>query len=372
MRLDELREQAVDLRFELRLVDHEPASLVSELRSALDRCPSPRTPGRDAGARAVPGGTPVRSARGDLPDAHDAPRTLGLAPSPALSELEMRILRQDPDLLTHRPRARRPSVGRTDARLRAAVALIRIGVYEEALTIVDATIAKARADGDQRTLALALLAQAQALSLSGGGDPHALIDQAQAIARARGDGQLLAQGGARPGRQRGTRRQDGGARRADRAAGAAGRRRDRAGRPAVRGRGDRDVHRRLAGGRAPPRRGSAGQRIDSRRCAARPSGWPLGASSPRCTAQTPDGARDGDRSRTRSPAAPATDGDSGRDPGVAARRVHGSATSRRRRTAPCAGTGAGDSALAFRRDQSVAVQDDERDGTGRARSRSSR
>ena len=48
-------------------------------------------------------------------------------------------------------------------------------------------------DGDQRTLALALLAQAQALSLSGGGDPHALIDQAQAIARAVGDGQLLAQ-----------------------------------------------------------------------------------------------------------------------------------------------------------------------------------
>ena len=40
VRLDELREQAVDLRFELRLVDDEPASLVSELRTALDRCPT--------------------------------------------------------------------------------------------------------------------------------------------------------------------------------------------------------------------------------------------------------------------------------------------------------------------------------------------
>ena len=118
---------------------------------------------------------------------------LGLALSPALSELEMRILRQDPDLiLTVRERDGR-SVGRTDSRLRAATALIRIGVYEEALTIIDATIVEARAHGDQRTLALALLAQAQALTLSGGGDPHALIDQAQAIARAVGDGQLLAQ-----------------------------------------------------------------------------------------------------------------------------------------------------------------------------------
>ncbi len=63
VRLDELREQAVDLRFELRLVDDEPASLVSELRTALDRLPDPRTARRDAGAGAVSGGTAVRGAR---------------------------------------------------------------------------------------------------------------------------------------------------------------------------------------------------------------------------------------------------------------------------------------------------------------------
>ncbi len=40
VRLDEIHEHTVDLRFELRLVDNEPASLVPELRSALDRCPT--------------------------------------------------------------------------------------------------------------------------------------------------------------------------------------------------------------------------------------------------------------------------------------------------------------------------------------------
>ena len=85
------------------------------------------------------------------------------------------------------------SVGRAGSRLRAASALIRVGVFEEALSIVEGAIAEARADGDQRTLALALLTQAQALALSGEGDPHALIDQAQTIARATSDGPLLAQ-----------------------------------------------------------------------------------------------------------------------------------------------------------------------------------
>ena len=191
-RLDELHEQAVDLRFELRLVVDEPASLVSELGSALDRIPTRERraemltlalyrSGRQCDALAV-----VTRTRDMLRD------RLGLAVSPALSELEMRILRQDPDLLPAVPRHDGQCGARADAQLRAAVALIRIGVYEEALTIVDATIAEARGSGDQRTLALALLAQAQALSVSGGGDPHALIDQAQAIARASRDGHLLA------------------------------------------------------------------------------------------------------------------------------------------------------------------------------------
>ncbi len=104
----------------------------------------------------------------------------------------MRILRQDPDLIRTVRERDGLAVDRTVPQLHTAVALIRIGVYEEALTIIDTTIAEARADGDQLTLARALLAQAQALSLSGGGDPHALIDQAQGIARP-GDGQLLAQ-----------------------------------------------------------------------------------------------------------------------------------------------------------------------------------
>jgi DNA-binding SARP family transcriptional activator len=192
IRLDELHEQALDLRFELRLVIDEPASMVSELRTAVDRFPARERraemlalalyrSGRQSDALDV-----VSRTRATLRDRR------GLTVSPALSGLEMRILRHDPDLLpVVRPVAGAGAV-LADAQLRAAIALIRIGVFEEALTIVDATIAEARADGDQRTLALALLAQAQALSLSGGGDPQALIDQVQAIARASGDGQLLA------------------------------------------------------------------------------------------------------------------------------------------------------------------------------------
>lgn len=193
VRLDELREQAVDLRFELRLVDDDPESLVSELRTALDRCPT-----RERRAEMLALALYRAGRQSEALDAVSRMRVtlrdrLGLAVSTALAELEMRILRQDPDLLATARRRDDRSVGRADSRLRAASALIRVGVFEEALSIIDTTIAEARAEGDQRTLALALLTQAQALALSGGGDPHALIDQAQAIARATGDGPLLAQ-----------------------------------------------------------------------------------------------------------------------------------------------------------------------------------
>ncbi|MGH9135078.1 MAG: AfsR/SARP family transcriptional regulator [Ilumatobacteraceae bacterium] len=192
VRLDELREQAIDLRFELRLVDHDPASLVSELRAALDCQP---TRERRAEMLAL---TLYRSGRqSDALDVvtrvRDTLRNrLGLNLSPALAELEVRILRHDPDLLAV-ARRRRPDDGTlSDARLRAATALIRTGVYEEAFTILDDTLAESRAVGDRRTAVLALLARAQALSQSGDGDPNPAIDDAQAIGRSMRDGDLLA------------------------------------------------------------------------------------------------------------------------------------------------------------------------------------
>ena len=193
VRLDELREQAVDLRFELRLVDDEPASLVSELRTALDRCPT-----RERRVEMLALALYRAGRQSEALDAISRVRVtlrerLGLAVSTPLAELETRILRQDPDLHITANRQDDRSVGRAGSRLRAASALIRVGVFEEALSIVEGAIAEARADGDQRTLALALLTQAQALALSGEGDPHALIDQAQTIARASSDGPLLAQ-----------------------------------------------------------------------------------------------------------------------------------------------------------------------------------
>lgn len=191
VRLDELHEQAVDLRFELRLVDDEPDSLISELRAAVDRCPT-RERRAEMLALALYRAGRQSEALDTIARTRETLRDqLGLAVSPALSELEMRILRQDADLLAIARRKDRWA-GQAEGRLRAAGALIRIGVAEEALTIVDAVITEARADGDERTLALALLTQAQALAISGGGDPHLLIDQAQAIARSSRDGQLLA------------------------------------------------------------------------------------------------------------------------------------------------------------------------------------
>ncbi|HWM20411.1 MAG TPA: AfsR/SARP family transcriptional regulator [Ilumatobacteraceae bacterium] len=192
VRLDELHEQAVDLRFELRLVNDEPGSLIADLRTALDKMP-----GRERRAEMLALALYRSGRQADALDIVTRTRdtlreSIGLAVSPALSELELRILRQDPDLLSMARRHASRGAADADARLRAAVALIRTGVYEEALTIVDDTITDARVDNDERTLAHALLAQAQALSLSGGGDPHASIDQAQAIARALADGPLLA------------------------------------------------------------------------------------------------------------------------------------------------------------------------------------
>ena len=114
VRLDELREQAVDLRFELRLVDDDPASLVSELRTALDRCPT-----RERRAEMLALALYRSGRQSEALDAVSRMRVtlrdrLGLAVSTALAELEMRILRQDPDLLPRPVERDDRSVGRAD------------------------------------------------------------------------------------------------------------------------------------------------------------------------------------------------------------------------------------------------------------------
>ncbi len=220
VRLDELREQAVDLRFELRLVDDEPASLVSELRTALDRCPT-----RERRAEMLALALYRAGRQSEALDAISRVR-VDAARSARVGGVTGVVGARDADpapgsgSATHGPSS--GTIVRSGARTRGCAppsALIRVGVYEEALTIIDTTIA----GGTCRRAISAhwrspCSTQAQALALSGGGDPHALIDQAQAIARAAGDGPTARAGGTRPRRQRCARGQDRRARRADRAA----------------------------------------------------------------------------------------------------------------------------------------------------------
>ena len=113
VRLDELREHAVDLRFELRLVDHEPASLVPELRSALDRCPTRERRAEMLALALYRAGTSVRSARGDLADAGDAARPARAGAVTGVVGARDEDPASGPRSDPHRPRAGW-SVGRAD------------------------------------------------------------------------------------------------------------------------------------------------------------------------------------------------------------------------------------------------------------------
>jgi DNA-binding SARP family transcriptional activator len=190
IRLQELREQAIDERFALLLRTDEPARVIPDLRSELGRDPTRESraellavalyrAGRQADALAT-----IERTRTTLRD------QLGLDPGPALRELELRILRQDDGL-----RAAAPSdhgALDTEGSVRAAAALTKVGAYAEAHTILDDAIAAARQSGDQRILANVLLAAAQTSAVSGAADPHPLIDEARQLGRELRDGHLLA------------------------------------------------------------------------------------------------------------------------------------------------------------------------------------
>ena len=192
IRLEELRDQAIDERFALLLRVDEPSRLIPDLRSELGRDPTRERraellaialyrEGRQADALAT-----IDRTRGALRE------NLGLDPGPALRDLELRILRHDDELLGRASDQRDGGSIDTDSRLRTAAALTRVGAYEEAHAILDAAIAAARRDRDRHPLARALLAAAQTSLLSGLADPHPLIDEARLIGRELGDGHLLA------------------------------------------------------------------------------------------------------------------------------------------------------------------------------------
>jgi DNA-binding SARP family transcriptional activator len=192
VRLDDLREQAIDERFELGLLSGDPSALLTDLRAAHDRSPMREQRaellatalyrvGRQAEALAV-----LDRTRRVLRD------ELGLDPAPSLRELERRILSHDETLRPGPSSARASSTAEIESHLRAATTLSRTGAYDEALAIVDQAEGIAVRTNDRRSIARCMLARASAEGLAGRSIDHHLIDGAQAIARELRDGQLLA------------------------------------------------------------------------------------------------------------------------------------------------------------------------------------
>jgi DNA-binding SARP family transcriptional activator len=194
VRLQELAEQAIDDRFELRALVHPPAVIIAELRAAVLRQPTRERrvellaatlyrAGRQTDALAV-----IHQLREDLLD------QFGLSPAATINDLELRILRHDPTLLDRPLIAGDSGDGVLEGQLRSARTLIKAGMIDEAMTLADEVVAAAHAIGDRHTYADALLARARALELSDRvtGDPARLIDEAQAIARQLRSGPLLA------------------------------------------------------------------------------------------------------------------------------------------------------------------------------------
>ena len=190
-RYDELREQAIDERFELLLFMGEHERAIPDLRAEVSRLPTREhraellalalyRSGRQADALALLDDTRV-----------ELRERLGLDPGPSLRELEQRVLRHDPALAgrTHTDRVR--DAANIEADLRAAITLVKSGAFAEAGGIIDETEQAARAVGDRRGVGLALLAKAQMIMMSGQGDPHPVIDAARQIGRELRDGKLL-------------------------------------------------------------------------------------------------------------------------------------------------------------------------------------
>jgi DNA-binding SARP family transcriptional activator len=192
VRLEEQREQATDERFELCLLTNRSATVISELRAALDRQPTREhraellatalyRAGRQADALEV-----LASTREVLRE------NLGLDPGPSLRALELRILRHDDELRAPPLELRDQSRANVESQLRSANRLARVGALDEALAIIDEAASSAASVGDRASYAYALLARAQAGSLAGSIDPHPLIDEARSIGRELRDGPLLA------------------------------------------------------------------------------------------------------------------------------------------------------------------------------------
>lgn len=193
-RLDELREQARDLRYQLVLdaapgEGPSPDDIIPELAGDLGR-----TPGREHRASLLATALYRAGRQGDALTTLSGVRRylrdeLGLAPGRALDELELQILNHDPRLAA--PAVAVPPHPEIDRQLTSARALLRQDAGLAAETIADSAVGAARSHGHRGQLAESLIVLAHAAMATGSRPVDPLIDEAQAHARVLGSGELL-------------------------------------------------------------------------------------------------------------------------------------------------------------------------------------
>ena len=198
-RLDELREYAIDERFDLRVRLGAGPELVAELEQAVAaapqrerRCASLVTAlyrsGRQSDALVA-----LRRLEARLRD------ELGLSLSPELNDLQRKVLNHEPSLSTALPIGGRAAAhGDVDANRSAAVALARLGAGDAARRLMATAVAGARALDDEALLCSCLVDSARVAAMAAEhdttGDPgfaDAMLVEAEMIARRRRDGALL-------------------------------------------------------------------------------------------------------------------------------------------------------------------------------------
>lgn len=193
-RLDELHEQACDLRHELAL--GVPSTRADDLIAGLARDLT-RTPTREHRAALLATALYRAGRQSDalavLADVRRRLRDeLGVSPGRALDELELRILNHDPRLADGTAAALGPHPA-VERQLAAARGLLREGATLAAAPLADAALGAARSHGHREQVAEALLLAAELAVATGSREAAPLVDEAQVLARLAGSGPLLAE-----------------------------------------------------------------------------------------------------------------------------------------------------------------------------------
>lgn len=191
-RLDDLRESAIDEQCEMLLELGRTRQAIDILRTAVASTPA-REPRAALLMLALYRAGLQREALNVFDTIrHELRENYGLIPSPAIVDLEHRILQHDPTLAASASARPISEVSEVEANLRAAEALIRSGATADASRLLDAAAERALSTGDPVLAAQVDVARARALMMTGTGDAAPLLDGARTLARQRRNGELLA------------------------------------------------------------------------------------------------------------------------------------------------------------------------------------